>query len=257
MSSGRGHVYMNKRVGRYLISEDGSRVKYTTFEGIDYDSVGGYFVGVVLPYVLQVRGYIPLHGSSVVIGGRAWAFLGGPGVGKSTLQTQFLREGYTFFADDVIALREEGELIAYPGYPALKLEPESRFHLPNKIVTGEQFLAEGATKAVYSLAPDVVSHEPVPFGGILLLDPDCTSQRQDVQFIRPGKSERVLALMGNTFTLSVTHQEMQKRYLAAFSSRHFQEVPIWRVQYLHHYDLLPEIVQQFLYKINSSEMRLC
>ena len=73
------------------------------------------------------RKVLPLHGSVVAINGKAYAFIGDSGVGKSTLASAFLAKGYELLSDDVIAvsLNQENCPIINPSYPQQKLWQES------------------------------------------------------------------------------------------------------------------------------------
>ncbi|HUP42886.1 MAG TPA: hypothetical protein VM599_06715 [Thermoanaerobaculia bacterium] len=92
-----------------------------------------YFFSYALPLWLETRGVPVLHGSAVGFGGRAVAFLGRSGVGKSVLCAELLRLGCGFLADDALALyRDEGRAEGpdargawrcAPGPPLLRLWP--------------------------------------------------------------------------------------------------------------------------------------
>lgn len=92
-----------------------------------------YLFSYALPLWLETRGVPVLHGSAVSIGGRAVAFLGRSGTGKSTLCAELLRLGCGFVADDALALHRTGERDegrdargawrCAPGPPLLRLWP--------------------------------------------------------------------------------------------------------------------------------------
>ena len=242
ISHDKRHVYLNRLIGRYIISFDGSYVRYHPFEECDPKVAGGYFVGVVLPYILQMRGFIPLHGSSVVAGDKVWGFLGGTHIGKSTLQTEFIKQGYTFFSDDVISLKaKERNILAFPGYPAVKLEQVSRNNLPDNMVVRINLLPVGATKSVYSLSPNVVQKTPLPLGGLVILDPRSPEVDENIECKVLKKTESVMSLLANTFTLSLTNTAIQKNYIDAFGTKEFMDIQIWKVKYSRNFEKLNEL----------------
>jgi hypothetical protein len=66
-----------------------------------------------------------LHASVVACGGRAVAFLGKNGWGKSTLAAALHAKGYDLVADDVAAVVVDHEVSVFPGFPQVKLWPEA------------------------------------------------------------------------------------------------------------------------------------
>lgn len=63
-----------------------------------------------------------IHGSAIVIDGRALIISGSSGVGKSTVTNSFLQDGVGFLADDTVRLHmAEGNLYAEPTYPQQKI----------------------------------------------------------------------------------------------------------------------------------------
>jgi hypothetical protein len=66
---------------------------------------------------------LPLHANAIDMGGRAVAFSGHSGAGKSTIAAWFHDRGRAILSDDVcvIAFDPDGQAIAYPGIPRLRL----------------------------------------------------------------------------------------------------------------------------------------
>jgi hypothetical protein len=124
--------------------------------------------GVAMATVLDQRGTFTLHASAVAIDGRAVAFLGWKGHGKSTLCATLYGRGHGFITDDVLALEERsGGLHVLPGTAQIKLYPDAL----------EAALGEAAEPLpqIWSLSPkrfravaDGV-HEPLPLAAIYVL----------------------------------------------------------------------------------------
>lgn len=84
-----------------------------------------YLLGPVLGLVLRLRGVPSLHASAVAMDGVAVALVGAAGTGKSTTAAALAERGHALVADDVLALRTEGErVLAQPAYPHLRLWPD-------------------------------------------------------------------------------------------------------------------------------------
>lgn len=107
--------------------EAGKRIIYSPYEGIDESDIHSYILGTCLAAILLQRKIIPLHGSSININGKAYAFIGHSGVGKSTLAAAFIKKGYNLLSDDVIAVSVTNEGIPYviPSFPNQKLWEDS------------------------------------------------------------------------------------------------------------------------------------
>jgi hypothetical protein len=91
-------------------------------ETMPLEDVALYLLGPVLGIVLYLRGALCLHASAVAMGGRAVAFVGDSGAGKSTTAAAFARLGYPVLAEDVVVLREVGgEWLVPPAYPYVRL----------------------------------------------------------------------------------------------------------------------------------------
>ena len=82
-----------------------------------------FLLGSAFGLLLHQRGYLPLHASTIEIGGRGYAFMGPSGSGKSTFAAAFHDEGYRVIADDVcvVGFDDDGLAIAYTGVPRLRL----------------------------------------------------------------------------------------------------------------------------------------
>ena len=94
--------------------------------------------GMVLSLWLERRGRLTLHGSTVVVGDRAIAFLSRQGGGKTSTVAAFVGAGPPLRADDLLVIaRAEDRMVAEPGYPQLRLWPEQARHF---VGTAEGYL---------------------------------------------------------------------------------------------------------------------
>jgi hypothetical protein len=89
----------------------------------DMELVRLFFFGSVIGLVCHLRGLLPLHASAVAIDGKAIAFCGPPGMGKSTLAAFCVDAGARLVADDVLVVSIDGasHAMANPGMPKVKL----------------------------------------------------------------------------------------------------------------------------------------
>lgn len=114
--------YVIAGVAAYLV-EDGRRITVQPFMAPDAPDIRVFLLGGVFGFLCHQRGLLPLHASCVEIDGRAVAFAGPSGIGKSTLAAAFLRRGYRVPADDVtvVDVTAPGGPLVLPSFPRLKL----------------------------------------------------------------------------------------------------------------------------------------
>jgi hypothetical protein len=111
---------------RYFISE-GRRILVERRAAMPERNLRLFLLGSALGLLLHQRELLPLHANAVEIRGRAVAFMGASGQGKSTLAAWFHDQAFPLIADDVCLVRmdECGRAWAVPGMPRLKLWRET------------------------------------------------------------------------------------------------------------------------------------
>lgn len=88
------------------------------------------FLNQVVPLALSQQGRLVLHGSAVNSGGRALAFLGDSGQGKSTLAGYFASHGMPFLTDDGLFVDQvDGRVTVVPGHRSIRLWADSEVSL--------------------------------------------------------------------------------------------------------------------------------
>lgn len=87
-------------VGRYEV-KNGETITVDVCSGVADVDVRVYLLGSVFGALCHQRGLLPLHASAIVHEGRAYAFGGPSGTGKSTISAGLCQRGFGFVADDV------------------------------------------------------------------------------------------------------------------------------------------------------------
>ncbi|MGN6849784.1 MAG: hypothetical protein ACTHJK_09980 [Sphingomicrobium sp.] len=117
-----GLVLVIPDIVRFRIS-GGNAIIVDAERGTPERNVRLYLLGSAFGALLHQRGLLPLHANAVEIDGKAVAFMGASGEGKSTLAAWFHDQGYKVIADDVCVVRtgEDGKPYALPGVARLRL----------------------------------------------------------------------------------------------------------------------------------------
>lgn len=120
-----GHVYYIQDAGGVHVRE-GKRITVDPLSGSEDRGFRFLVSGIALGLLLHQRGFVTLHASAVAIRGQVVGFIGQKGIGKSTTAAAFHAHNYSVVTDDLLVLDAvDGRIMAHPGFPHLKLHPES------------------------------------------------------------------------------------------------------------------------------------
>jgi hypothetical protein len=157
-------------------------------------------VGPLLGVILTQRGRFVLHASTVAIDGKAIAFFGPSGRGKSTLTAAFTRAGYPLIADDMTVIDSSGEQpFVQPGFPRVKLWPDSATALEHDV---EHLPLIHPERTKRSLQLDHAFHtEPLPLARCYLLD---DGDEESSTALAPHAT--LMALIGSTYQAQWLHE---------------------------------------------------
>jgi hypothetical protein len=228
-------------VGRFLIRE-GREIVVEPAEGASERNVRLFLLGSALGALLHQRGLLPLHANAIEMDGRAVAFSGHSGAGKSTIAAWFHDRGRRILTDDVcvIGFDAGGGAIAYPGIPRLRLWREALE------ATGRE--AEDYDRSFDAVDKyDVPSLQraaaPLPLAAVYLL-------RQAGDAVGPPGIERlqgvesVDALMSNTYRGAYLKTIGRTGEHLAACLRIAREIPVFRAARLWGFDRFDEQAQR-------------
>jgi len=176
---------------------------------MEKDDVVDFLLGPVLGVVLRLRGVICLHASAVAFEGKAIAFMGVPGAGKSTTAALFARRGHAVLSDDIAALVErDRSFCVLPAFPYLNLWPEML-----QLLTGEgKPVTE--TPAVDKLRVSLESsdsrfkREALPLAAIYILANRSANSRAPFIEILPPQAA-LMNLVANTYGNTILDSTMR------------------------------------------------
>lgn len=193
-------------VAIYLV-EEGNRITVSPIGEPRAERIRLFLDGYAMAALLLQRGTMPLHGSAVVIDGKAYAIVGGSGAGKSTLTKAFLEQGYSFLSDDVIpvSLAEDGtQGIVMPALKEQKLWQECLPHFNmsqnglDTVYEREEHQGELTGKRTKYAIPVSRFHQgPLPLGGIFELVK--SQERDHVMLAAIHKAEKLRTILQHTF----------------------------------------------------------
>jgi len=242
---GDGSIYLRwEDLFEFLIFPDIRRIACRQLPGCPAESFQDHLLGPVLSFVLLRRGFEPIHATAVVIGGRAVAFLGNSGLGKSSLGASFLQAGYRLVTDDLLVLREEPPgFLALPGPSRIKLYPEMGKRLLGKRMVGTM-MNHRTTKLIFPLHRRQSQRMPLPLQGIYVLAPPAGRRRR--VSIRPLSRRRAfMELIRNYFNSVITDAERLRRQFL-HSRKIVSEIPIRLLSYPRALDRLPSVREAIL-----------
>jgi hypothetical protein len=230
------------KVGRYLIRE-GRQIVIDPAPGATERNLRLFLLGSAIGALLHQRGLLPLHANAIDVGGRAVAFSGHSGAGKSTIAAWFHDRGHTILADDVcvIGFDEGGRALAYPGIPRLRLWREA-------------LEASGRDTEAYTRSFDhtdkydvpTVSEakaEPIPLAAIYLLR-KAEESGGDAGIERLKGVEAVDTLVANTYRGGYLSMIGRTREHLSACVRVARAVPVFRAQRLWGFDRFDEQAQR-------------
>ena len=118
-----GAVLRINGIATYLMRA-GREIIVHSSPGASDRNVRLYLLGSAMGILLHQKGLLPLHANAIEIDGRAVAFMGETGAGKSTLAAWLHDAGHRVIADDVCVLGIDGErerVGVHPGMPRIRL----------------------------------------------------------------------------------------------------------------------------------------
>lgn len=223
----RGDVYLRwKGLLECLVTRDGREVRYRPLPRSSDEALSTYLLGQVLSFALVARGAEPLHATTVLVHGRAVAFLGDCGTGKSTIGAAMLAGGYPLLTDDLLFLSNGGDgYIAHPGPMRIKLFPRVARALLGR-ADGARMNGRTA-KQVLALTHEQVGSRPAPLGALYTLHTG--SPRSLARVERLTRAEALIEIVRAAFNLTRTDRARLERQFV-FATALAAAVPVRRLR---------------------------
>jgi hypothetical protein len=208
----------------------------------------------VIPRLVSHLGGIVIHAGAVVVSGKAIAFLGESGRGKSTLTASFCQQGFPLMSDDGLLLEIDREQIrAFPSYPSLRLWSDSTAIFAQANLELGQ-VAHYTDKQQLNLLDNELafSEEPVPLHCVYLLDdPNETEVSNMIHIKQISSRESAIEIIKAAFVLDITDKPHLQRDFLMFTDI-AQQVAFYRLTYPRDLAALPDVHQAILQHIAIS-----
>lgn len=211
----------------------GREVIITTGPDGEPELIRIYLSAILMVLLLYQRGHLVLHASSVEIDDSAVAFLGDPGLGKSSLAASLYARAHCLLADDVTALDLGADsLRVLPGFPFVKISNElAQFLGFNK----KSLFSFGAYESKRGLSTrDRMPQSPVALKKIYILS--------------DGEEPGITLVAPHAAMMELLRYTCPTRYFQPPDATHFLQcaqlvnsVPIYRVARALNISRLPEL----------------
>jgi hypothetical protein len=232
--SEKGTFFRWTGLGKILIL-NGTEIMVEPHPGTAEDDLLPFLTGPALISLLIQRRFLVLHASAVVVDGTAIAFLGSKGFGKSTLAAYMHAHGHSLISDDIVPVTmNRGRAMTAPGYPRIKLYPDSVKAVGSDPAT-LPFIHRLIDKHSYKCQEDFYS-EPVDLSAIYILAED-----SEIGISRLGPMQSFIEIA------KYTHAN---RYLKESNTRkhHFEQcqnlisaVPVFSLKRPHRFEHIDEV----------------
>ena len=236
------------KIGKFLIVNGDEVVVEPASEAIEDDLVP-FLTGPVMIALLHQRGYLVLHGSSVMINGATVAFLGQKGHGKSTLAATMSVRGHSLLSDDVVPIYfSDGKPHTIPGYPRIKLNPDSVNAIgsdPDSLPLIHRLIEKHSFTT-----PQFRSGEPVELSAVYFLD---LSDKIEIQSIK--QTQGFVELVANTHANHHLKRLNSQEKHFGICQQLVLSVPVFRLARPHRFDLIEDVclaVENHIYNLRPA-----
>lgn len=197
-------------------------------------------VGIGLGLLLHRRGIVCLHGSVVLMDGRAIALLGESGAGKSTAAAALVASGGSLISDDIAALRPDGDGFAVAwGCANVRLDRAASA----RIIGTDQHLATvpWIEKLLWDVSGDTRAAPGPAHRLSALYVLECAADAQSTVVCTSVSSTQALQrLVECWYPQGFTPLLTQARFDALREIA--EKVPMYRLCYPRNWDILPRLI---------------
>ncbi|OKH32522.1 hypothetical protein NIES2101_40600 [Calothrix sp. HK-06] len=226
-------------IGKFCLKQ-GYEIIVEPLPEVDEGILRTVLLGPILCILLRQRGLLVLHASAVNIKGKAIAFIGSSGWGKSTLATAFHTGGYDVLCDDVMPVQiSTRQPLVFPAYPQFKVWKDAATSLGHNIENLSPIFKD-APKLSYRFSHGF-QQTPLPLHQIYVLD-----KGDEHEIIPINAQEAFVNLVRHSRTIDLPlHQDFVMKHLK-LSTELIKQVNFRRFIRKPALEDLPELVQMIV-----------
>lgn len=180
-STPAGYVLRVRDRGDFVVSSDLSCVEVRPDPAADPAFLPVLAAGTVMAFVLTLRGHTVLHASAVAVDGRALAFVGPSGIGKTTVAALLCLDGASLVTDDVLVVDTAEPITVAGGATELRLREAAAPLADLQRDAPRRVTADQRTALALTAAPP----DPLPLGAIVVPSPSRTISEIEIERLDP------------------------------------------------------------------------
>ena len=243
--------FFHSCTGTFEISPNGRDICFAAAPAARLDVARTDLIARVLLLAAQRPGVAWMHGSAVVCGGRAIAFLGNSGVGKSSLAVALARAGARHVCDDTLPIELGTPPVVWPSDHTLRLNDDTKDRFASR-VDAVRREADGKfilTHDMLAASPDAQAAPVIraPLEAIYLVVPETnpTVLSRAVARTRLSSSASVPALIPQVKIGPVLPRGSAARVLNDLAAI-VENVPVYQLRVARDWSLMERVVEQLL-----------
>lgn len=219
-------------------------------ENVPASTVRHLLIDQVVPRVLGHRGWLVVHGSAVLMAGKAVAFVGESGLGKSTLAAYLHQQGHTILTDDCFRLDDDDptRISMTPNYPGVRLFDDSSNEFLARSPRREVAHYTGKKRIAIGGIEDSM-HQPLAAIFFLASPTDQTSET--VEMTPVTGLQRIMHLVRCSFGLYGGADDELRRHFIKQGALANSPIPFLQLSYIRQFDQLPAVRQQILESLRA------
>lgn len=229
----------------FYISANQKVVQCCAKTNIPEHTIRHLLIDQVIPRILGHWGSLVVHGSAVTANGKAIAFIGESGLGKSTLATYFYLKGHSLLTDDCFEISgsDNATISIVPNYSGVRLFKDSLARLTTS--RAGEHVAHYTSKQRITLGSDN-SDRSWPLGAIFFLTDETAEPNQPIEITPIDGLQRIMRVVQGTFGLYAgTGDELPNHFFKQGSLSN-SPISFFELNYPRCYDQLPEVRQRVL-----------
>ena len=238
----KGYLLRFPDLADFEVSRSGEKVVGIPVAGTDENTLEHLYLNQAMPLACSRQGRPTFHASVVTVRGGCIAFLGGTGMGKSTLAASFALNGAAFLTDDALLLEESDDVVlASPSHASVRLWDDSanalvrdgRKQTASYISYSEKarLLAGGDLKFVNDSLPLLAAYHLI------------FNETDNIEINALAGSERHMAWIENSFLLDIEDPALLTQHFD-WTHRIADRVPTFSLDYPRDYGMLDRVRQE-------------